>query len=70
LDRLVAGLGQDGAFGSVTGRTWNADGTLAVVEVPLTVDGNSPAAYEAVARLRGDVIPAAFSGVAAKWCIR
>jgi RND superfamily putative drug exporter len=66
LDRLVAGLGRDGAFGAVTGRTWNDDGTLAVLEVPLTLDGNSPAAYDAVARLRSDLIPAAFAGVAAK----
>ncbi|HEY7031653.1 MAG TPA: MMPL family transporter [Thermomicrobiales bacterium] len=63
IDRLVVALGQDGSFGPVTARQWNAGGTLGVVEVPLTADGNSPAADETVARLRHDLIPRAFAGV-------
>jgi RND superfamily putative drug exporter len=63
LDRLVAELGRDDAFGPVTARRWNDAGTLAVVEVPPTIDGNSPAAYEAVERLREALIPRAFAGV-------
>src|SRR5215211_3272775 len=62
LDRLVAELSQDDAFGAVTGREWNDAGTLAVVEVPLTFDGNTPEAYEAVERLREVLIPRAFAG--------
>ncbi|MFL5759721.1 MAG: MMPL family transporter [Thermomicrobiales bacterium] len=65
LDRLIAELGQDIAFGTVTGREWNDAGTLAVVEVPLTFDGNTPEAYQAVARLRKELIPRAFVGVEA-----
>jgi RND superfamily putative drug exporter len=60
--RLVAALGTDPAFGRVTGNVWNADGTLAVVEVPLVADANSPAAYGTIARLRREVIPRAFAG--------
>ncbi|HKG24642.1 MAG TPA: MMPL family transporter, partial [Thermomicrobiales bacterium] len=63
LDRLVTALGQDDVFGPVTAREWNDAGTLAIVEVPPTIDGNSPAAYRAVARLREDLIPRAFAGV-------
>jgi RND superfamily putative drug exporter len=63
LDRLVAELEQDNAFGGVTAREWNDAGTLAVVEVPLTFDGNTPEAYEAVERLRENLIPRAFAGV-------
>jgi putative drug exporter of the RND superfamily len=62
LDRLIAELGLDDAFGPVTARRWNDAGTLAVVEVPPTIDGNSPAAYEAVERLRDELIPRAFTG--------
>jgi uncharacterized membrane protein YdfJ with MMPL/SSD domain len=63
LDKLVAELAQDDAFGAVTGREWNDAGTLAVVEVPLTFDGNTPEAYEAIDRLREELIPRAFAGV-------
>jgi hypothetical protein len=31
-----------------TGRTWNDAGTIALVEVPLAIDGNTPEAYAAI----------------------
>lgn len=61
IDRLVAGLATDPDFGAVTNRTWNSDGAVALVEVPLKLPGNTTQAYAAVERLRHTVIPAAFS---------
>ncbi len=66
IDRLVVGLATDGAFGPVTDRRWNDAATMALVEVPLHGERNSPAAYEAVERLRDELIPAAFADARAE----
>ena len=41
-------------------------GDVTLVEVPLVVDVNSTAAYDAVRELRGEIIPAAFTGLDAE----
>jgi RND superfamily putative drug exporter len=66
LDGMLAALAKDTDFGAPTGRSWNASGTLGLVEVPLAIDGNNPDAYAAVDRLRNDLIPAAFQGTGAQ----
>lgn len=62
IDRLLTELAVEPDFGEITARTWNPAGTLSLIEVPLTVDGNTPQAYAAVTRLRHELIPAAFQG--------
>ena len=66
LDRLVAALGQDPAFGPVLEREWNRANDVARLVVPLQGDANSDEAYEAVERLRKVTIPPAFAGVRAE----
>ena len=61
VDHLLQRLAEDAAFGPVISQQWNNAGDLALLEVPLAVDGNSPEGYGAVARLREDYIPAAFA---------
>ncbi len=62
IDSLLADLANDPAFAMPTGRAWNDAGTVALVEVPLAIDGNIPAAYDAVERLRSEYIPSTFAG--------
>jgi putative drug exporter of the RND superfamily len=61
LDRLADALARDPAFGAVTGPTWaEADGQpVGLLTVMLTSHPNSTNAYDAVARLREDLVPAA-----------
>ena len=66
IDALLASMADDPAFAMLTGRDWNEAGTLALVEVPLAIDGNTPAAYEAIERLRTDLVPTAFAGTGAR----
>ncbi len=66
IDRLVAALGQDPAFGPVLERAWNPAGDLARVAVPLKGDANAPEAYAVVERLRDQVVPQAFAGTGAE----
>lgn len=61
IDQLLAELSIDPAFGKSTSRAWNDAGTVALVEVPLALDGNTPDAYEAIERLRGVYIPRFFA---------
>ncbi|MEZ4533172.1 MAG: MMPL family transporter [Thermomicrobiales bacterium] len=63
IERLLDGLAADSAFAPPTDQAWNDAGTLALVEVPLTIDGNTPEAYAAIERLRVDLIPTAFAGI-------
>lgn len=65
IDRLIASLTREDVFGPVEPLEWNAAGDLALLQVPLTVDANSPEALDAVALLREDLVPAAFSGTSA-----
>jgi putative drug exporter of the RND superfamily len=65
LDALAVELAGDDAFGAIVERRWDEAGTLAVVEVPLTVPANSPEAYAAIERLREELIPSAFAATAA-----
>jgi RND superfamily putative drug exporter len=62
IDTMIGSLANDPAFGAATNRTWNADGTVALVEVPSKLPGNTTQAYAAVERLRHDIIPSAFAG--------
>jgi len=55
-------MANDAAFGPVLSSGWNDAGTLAVIDVPLTMPGNDPAAGRAIERLRGTLIPTAFAG--------
>jgi RND superfamily putative drug exporter len=61
IDRLVVATGQDSAFGPAEPTQWNAAGDLALVRIPLTVDGSSTEAIEAVNTLRDDLVPVAFA---------
>jgi len=65
IDRLLAATGTDPVFGPAEPTQWNASGDLALVRIPLTVDGNSRTALAAVDKLRGELIPAAFANVPA-----
>jgi RND superfamily putative drug exporter len=65
IDTMIGSLANDPAFGAATNRTWNADGTVALVEVPSKLPGNTTQAYAAVERLRHDIIPSAFAGTGA-----
>jgi RND superfamily putative drug exporter len=66
IERLVAATAQDPIFGPAEPVVWNDSGDLALVQIPLTVDGNSPAAMATVDRLRDDLIPAAFADTQAQ----
>jgi RND superfamily putative drug exporter len=62
ISALQAAMANDAAFGPVLSSGWNDAGTLAVIDVPLTMPGNDPAAGRAIERLRGTLIPTAFAG--------
>ncbi|MBA3276196.1 MAG: MMPL family transporter, partial [Chloroflexia bacterium] len=62
IDRLVASTETNAFFGAADPVEWNAANDLALLRIPLTVDGNSPDALEAVGLLRDDLIPAALAG--------
>jgi RND superfamily putative drug exporter len=46
--------------------TWNADGTVALVQATLTHASNDERSYDTIDALRNDVVPAAFAGTDAK----
>jgi RND superfamily putative drug exporter len=64
-DRLIATLGQDQDFGPAAFAA-NGTGDLAQITVPIEGDPQGDAAQDAVRRLRGTYIPAAFDGVAGR----
>jgi RND superfamily putative drug exporter len=66
IDRLVASLAPDPVFGPAEPVQWNAEGDLALLQVPLTTDASSPQSLAAVASLRDRLIPAAFAGTGAE----
>ncbi len=66
IDRLVVATGEDPVFGPAEPPVWNAEGDLALVSIPLTVDSSSPEALAAVGRLRDDLVPEAFADVPAE----
>jgi RND superfamily putative drug exporter len=61
LARLTEMMGQDSAFGSVSAPRWSAESErpVGLMTVTLTTDANSATAYDAVDRLRGELVPAA-----------
>lgn len=66
IERLTAGLEEDDAFGDVDQKI-NPGRDLARLAAPVAGgDHSSAAAMDAVKRLRGDYIPAAFAGVLAE----
>jgi len=65
IDRLVASTETNNTFGAAETVEWNAANDLALLRIPLTVDGSSPDALAAVELLRNDLIPAAFDGLPA-----
>jgi RND superfamily putative drug exporter len=62
--QLITATASNDVFGIAETVEWNAANDLALLRIPLTVDGSSPAALAAVELLRKDLIPAAFSGTA------
>jgi RND superfamily putative drug exporter len=62
FERLEAELAEDAAFG-VPVVEQAPDGGVAVMTVPVAADALSDQAIDAVERLRGDYVPAAFEGV-------
>jgi RND superfamily putative drug exporter len=65
IDRLIAAMGEDPLFGPAV-VTPNQSGDLALISVPLKEDAGSPAAADAVERLRDDLIPDVFAGAPAE----
>jgi len=66
IDRLKDTLEGDSAFGNVTEEV-NPEGDLAKLEVPVGGgDASSTVAIDAVNRLRGEYVPAAFAGIPAR----
>lgn len=63
---LVGSLASDPAFVPGARVEWNPAGDLALVSVQLASPPNSQEAYDAVARLRTQLIPAVFAGVPAE----
>ena len=60
---LNAALANDSLYGPATVATNDAR-DLTLVSVPMTVDPNEPAAYDAIAHLRASIVPAAFGPLA------
>ncbi len=60
IAQLVTSSETNDVFGTAEAVEWNAANDLALLRIPLTVDGSSPAALAAVDLLRDDLIPAAF----------
>ena len=65
FERLEAELAEDGTFGPPA-LEQAPDGDVAVMTVPVAADALSDQAIDAVERLRGDYVPAAFEGVEAE----
>jgi len=65
-DALVQSLSSDSDFVPGARVEWNQAGDLALVSVQLAHESNSPEAFDAIARLRAQVIPAVFAGVPAE----
>ncbi|MHB9150218.1 MAG: MMPL family transporter [Thermoleophilia bacterium] len=63
---LVRSLASDSAFVPGARVEWNPAGDLALVSVQLASQPNSQEAFDAIARLRTQVIPAVFAGVPAE----
>ncbi|MCC6790545.1 MAG: MMPL family transporter [Thermomicrobiales bacterium] len=63
IDGLIASLASETAFGPVESIEWNEANDLALIRIPLTVEGSSPLAVDAVETLRDELIPAAFAGM-------
>ena len=61
LSWLTQAMDDDPVFGPVSAPRWSSDGALPVglLSVTLTTDANAPAAYDAVERLREELVPAA-----------
>ena len=65
VGRLQATLAGDAAFGPPRPLEVNAAGDVALLAVPVAGDAVNPEAQEAIKRLRGQHVPAAFAGVPA-----
>ena len=63
IDQLEASLQASDLYGPTT-ITQNNTGNLTLVEVPMALDPDSPAAYNAVKDLRGEIVPQAFGDLA------
>lgn len=64
VTNLRGAMAEDGAFGSSL-VTISSDGTLVVVSAPMNGDPTGEASFDAVDRLRNDLIPAAFADTGA-----
>jgi RND superfamily putative drug exporter len=65
LANLLTALESDERFGAAAVHP-NTLGTLTLVSVPLTLHPDSPSAYETIADLREQIVPAAFAGAPAE----
>lgn len=65
IGRLVDAMKADPVFGPAEPVQWNDTRDLALLRVPLTVEGSSPEAVAAVSALRDDLVPTAFTGIGA-----
>ena len=65
IGKLQASVGQDKVFGPSTVQA-NDKGDLTLVSFQIATDPSTPAANDAIIRMREDYIPAAFNGVPAK----
>ena len=65
IAQLLVATGETDVFGMAEPVEWNTANDLALLKIPLTVDGSSPAALEAVELLRDSLIPSAFTETSA-----
>ncbi|MDQ2683662.1 MAG: MMPL family transporter, partial [Chloroflexota bacterium] len=65
VTQLVALLDADPALTNTEPPVWSDGGNLAVIDINLTTESDSPEARQAIERLRDTVVPQAFTGVAA-----
>ena len=66
LERLITAIRQDGDFAQVNPPVWNGAGDLALVTASLRMSATTAGAYDAIDRLRDEVVPAAFGDAPAE----
>ncbi|MGH2560391.1 MAG: MMPL family transporter [Thermomicrobiales bacterium] len=63
IARLNEALAADPIYGEIAAPRWSENDDLALVELTLATNPNDQTAYDAVERLREEIVPLAFAGV-------
>ncbi|MGH2533082.1 MAG: MMPL family transporter [Thermomicrobiales bacterium] len=66
IARLNEALAANPIYGEVAAARWSENDDLALVELTLSTNPNDQTAYDAVERLREEIVPRAFAGVPAE----